>query len=95
MRLLLDSHAFLWFIRTDSSLPAHARQLIESADNERLLSVASLWEMAIKSSLGKLELALPFTELVGKHVTGNAIALLSIAPEHLDVLTKLPSPARL
>ncbi len=90
MRLLLDTHAFLWFIRADPRLSGHARQLIESRDNERHLSVASLWEMSIKSSLGKLRLSLPFTELVSEHVAGNAIGLLHIAPDHLDVLRQLP-----
>lgn len=90
MKVLLDSHTFLWFIRGDPSLPAHARHVIESRENERLLSTASLWELAIKASLGKLQLTLPFTELVTEHVTGNAIALLTIAPEHLDVLRSLP-----
>lgn len=90
MRLLLDTHAFLWFIQADSKLTPFARELIESGDNERLFSVASLWEMAIKSSLGKLDVALPFTELVSEHVAGNAMELLPIAPGHLDVMRQLP-----
>lgn len=90
MRLLLDTHAFLWFIRADPRLSASARQLIESPENERLLSVGSLWEMSIKSSLEKLNLTVPFTELVSEHVEGNAIELLHIAPHHLDVLRQLP-----
>ncbi|HWS88256.1 MAG TPA: type II toxin-antitoxin system VapC family toxin [Pyrinomonadaceae bacterium] len=54
MRLLLDTHAFLWFIMGSSNPSASARALIEDAANESFLSVASLWEMAIKVSLGKL-----------------------------------------
>ncbi len=68
MRVLLDTHAFLYFIRADPALSSYARQVIESHDNERLLSVASLWEMAIKCSLGKLTLPMPFTELVSDQV---------------------------
>ncbi len=90
MRLLLDSHTFLWFIRGDPKLSGHAREEIESAENERLLSTASLWELSIKASLGKLRLTMPMTELVREHVTGNAMSLLTIVPEHLDVLTTLP-----
>ncbi len=61
MRLLLDTHTFLWFIGGDGRLSDHARTLILDPTNERFLSIASLWEMAIKTSLGKLKLALPFT----------------------------------
>ena len=90
MRLLLDTHTFLWFIDGDTALSPYARQLIEDRTNERLLSIASLWEMAIKASLGRLTLALPFTGLVAEHVHGNAIELFEILPRHLDVLTTLP-----
>jgi PIN domain nuclease of toxin-antitoxin system len=90
MRLLLDTHSFLWFISGSSNLSGVARDAIEGRENERLLSVASLWEMSIKVSLGKLQLALPFPELVERQVYGNAISLLAIAPEHLDELARLP-----
>lgn len=90
MRLLLDTHTFLWFIDGDTALSPYARQLIEDRTNERLLSVASLWEMAIKASLGRLTLTLSFTDLVVEHVHGNAIELFEILPRHLDVLTTLP-----
>ena len=55
MRLLLDTHAFLWFIGGSHQLSDTARALIENPQNERLLSAASLWEIAIKARLGKLE----------------------------------------
>lgn len=90
MRLLMDTHTFLWFIDGNPKLSSRARQLIEEVTNERLLSTASLWEMAIKVSLGKLTLPLPFTKLVTEHVYGNAIMLIFIAPEHLDILRTLP-----
>jgi len=50
MNLLLDTHAFLWFIAGDSSLSQSARSAIEDLNNNRYLSVASLWEIAIKVS---------------------------------------------
>ena len=90
MRLLLDTHTFLWFIGGDTALSPYARQLIEDRTSERLLSIASLWEMAIKASLGRLTLTLSFTDLVAEHVHGNAIELFEILPRHLDVLTTLP-----
>jgi PIN domain nuclease of toxin-antitoxin system len=90
VRLLLDTHTFLWFIDGDTALSPYARRLIEDRTNERLLSVASLWEMAIKASLGRLTLTLSFTDLMVEHVHGNAIELFEILPRHLDVLTTLP-----
>ena len=76
MRLLLDTHTFLWFIGGDAALSPYARQLIEDRTNERLLSIASLWEMAIKVSLDRLTVPLPFTNLVAEHVYGNAMVHL-------------------
>lgn len=90
MKLLLDTHAFLWFISGSDKLSDHAKALIEDAGNERYLSVASLWEIAIKVSLGKLKVPLPLTRLAREHVTGNAIEVLPIEPEHLDEQRKLP-----
>jgi len=57
MKLLLDTHTFLCFIIGDSRLSADARALIEDQANEKFLSVASLWEIAIKVSIGKLGLS--------------------------------------
>jgi len=67
VKILLDTHAFLWLIAGDASLSPKARDIIEAADNEPLLSAASLWEMAIKVSLGKLTLNFeePFSEAIG------------------------------
>lgn len=90
MKVLLDTHAFLWFVGADSRLGTHARELIESPDNRRLLSVASLWEMAIKISIGKLKIGMPFPTLVQQHVLGNAIEMLPVRAEHLDRLVVLP-----
>ncbi len=90
MRLLLDTHAFLWFIEGDPNLSSTARSLIEDEGNQRFLSTASLWEMSIKVSIGKLTLTMSFTELLAQHIYGNAVELLSIQAPHLDELTKLP-----
>lgn len=68
MKLLLDRHAFLWFIEGNVNLSSTARNLIEDLGNQRFLSVGSLWEMSIKISIGKLELAITFVELVERQV---------------------------
>lgn len=64
MRFLIDTHVFLWFIGGDTRLSKKVRQAIEDEENEVLLSVASVWEIAIKTSVGKLTLAKPFAELI-------------------------------
>src|SRR4051812_37682169 len=90
MRLLLDTHAFLWFIMGSPNLSATARALIEDETNERFLSAASLWEMAIKLSTGKLTLSAPFDVLIPRQLSLNGIGLLSIEVTHAAVVSSLP-----
>jgi PIN domain nuclease of toxin-antitoxin system len=87
---LLDTHTFLWFLGGDEQLPQTARQLIEDMDNEVLLSTVSLWEIAIKSSLGKLTLVEPFDKLIPREMMANEIQLLPISISALSQLTTLP-----
>ena len=61
-RLLLDTHALIWFVSNDPNLPVSARDKIESADDV-FLSIASLWEMAIKLNIGKLALQGNFEDI--------------------------------
>ena len=90
MRLLLDTHTFVWFIEGNSSLSPRARLLIENKSNQLFLSVASLWEMAIKFSLGKLYLGQPFDTLVPQQLHANTIDLLGIEWDHIIKVAALP-----
>lgn len=90
MRLLLDTHAFLWFIIGSSNLSASARALIEDEANEGFLSVASLRGMAIKTSLGKLTPSAPFDALIPQQLDLNGIGLLDIRVGHATVVSALP-----
>jgi PIN domain nuclease of toxin-antitoxin system len=90
MRLLLDTHAFLWFIMGSPNLSARARALIEDTANESFLSVAGLWEMAIKVSLGKLTLSDPLDVLVPQQLGLNGIELLGIQVAHAAAVSTLP-----
>ncbi len=90
MRLLLDTHSFLWFIDGDARLGPAARAAIEDESNEVLLRTASLWEMAIKVSLGKLGLDRPFDELIPEQIESLGIAILSIELSHLSRVVTLP-----
>lgn len=90
MRLLLDTHAFLWFIGGDAQLSAAARSAIEDAGNEKFLSAASVWEMAIKVSLKKLQLVEPFDVLVPREIGGNGFLYLPIEVPHTVAVTGMP-----
>lgn len=90
MQLLLDTHSFLWFIAGSPELSATAKSLIEDDDNNSLLSVASVWEIAIKLSLGKLTLEKPFEDLIPQQIVENAITLLNISIPHTVIVTTLP-----
>ena len=67
-----------------------AHEILEDLENEALLSVAGLWEIAIKATLGKLVLAKPFADLIPEQVALNEIALLGIEMDHLAALVALP-----
>ncbi|HEX5727235.1 MAG TPA: type II toxin-antitoxin system VapC family toxin [Longimicrobiaceae bacterium] len=90
MKLLLDTHALLWFLGGNERLSAQARSAIEDLSNQRLFSMAGAWEVAIKVSLGKLSLHAPFEQLVPGELRANAIELLPILPQHVIALASLP-----
>lgn len=90
MRYLLDTNALLWFLGNDKKLSHRARQLIESSSNESCLSIVSLWEIAIKTVLGKLDLAEPFEQMFPKQLQLNRIEVLDITVDNLVKLTTLP-----
>jgi PIN domain nuclease of toxin-antitoxin system len=90
VRLLLDTHSFLWFILDDSKLSSTARQHIEDPGNYIEISPASYWEIAIKVGLGKYTLPMPFETFIEHQIAVNAIDILHILPRHVALLTSLP-----
>lgn len=90
MKLLWDTHTFLWFVNGSPLLSQSARQLIETPGAENLLSIASIWEMAIKYSIGKLSFSQPFDPFVSQQITRNGIKVLQIEQEHLSSVAVLP-----
>ena len=85
----LDTHTFLWFIDDSPQLSQKGKALLE-ADNELLLSIASLWEIAIKLSLGKLTVEMPTEVLMTQQLTRNDIDVLPITVAHLVMVSTLP-----
>ncbi len=90
MKFLLDTHTFLWFIEDSPKLSATARRLIEEPSNERLFSIASVWEIAIKINVGRLNLSQPFEILIPQQLSLNSIDLLGIEIAHTAAITSLP-----
>ena len=90
MRVLLDTHAFLWWIEDASSLSKKARAAISDPDNECLLSLVSCWEMAIKLSLGKLRLPGAIERFIPEHLAANAFRQLAIDFRHVAKVATLP-----
>ena len=68
MRLLLDSHTLIWSADAPAKLPATAMSMMQDPTNERLLSVGSIWEIAIKVGKGKLPLSLPYRAWMDKAI---------------------------
>ena len=90
MKYLLDTHTLLWFLTDDKKLSRRARQLIGSSSNESFLSIVSLWEIAIKTGLGKLDLDKPFEQVFPERLNFNRIRILDITVDSLIKLTTLP-----
>lgn len=90
MKYLLDTHTLLWFLKGDKKLSDKARQLIDSPRNSKFLSIVSLWEIAVKVSLGKLVLDKPFERLFPEQLHFNRIQILDITVDSLIKLTTLP-----
>lgn len=88
-RNLLDTHALIWFLNGDNQLSAKARQAIEKKNAANFVSIASLWEISIKISLGKLELNAPYKSLQNE-LLKNGFDILSITFEDTLTLASLP-----
>jgi PIN domain nuclease of toxin-antitoxin system len=89
MKLLLDTQALLWFMTGDERLSSRARRLIEDNESELFFSAASVWEMAIKSSLGRLSLPVPAAEYVAEKIE-RGLRVLAVEWTHAAAVEKLP-----
>jgi PIN domain nuclease of toxin-antitoxin system len=94
MRLLLDTHALIWWASSSEQLPKKVLDLLEDADNRLFLSVASIWEMQIKCQNGKLELGKPLAQLVSNQQVSNGLKILLVEPSHVYALQGLPDVHR-
>ncbi|MFP4103324.1 type II toxin-antitoxin system VapC family toxin [Coleofasciculus sp.] len=90
MKFILDTHALIWFFSGNSNLSHTVRELMEDTNHEKNISIASVWEMAIKQSKGKLTLLLPLETYITQKINLEDFALLSIQLNHLGIISTLP-----
>ena len=89
MQLLIDTHILIWFLEGNKLLPKSRRQIIANPQNDIFVSIASLWELAIKISIGKLTLAKSLADVI-KQITAEDIEILQISPDHTLQVSTLP-----
>jgi PIN domain nuclease of toxin-antitoxin system len=90
MRLLLDSHVFLWAIQSPEELSETALAALQDTSNDLYVSLATLWELQIKSDLGKLTLVKLLPQMISEEVEAGRMSVLPITPDHIYALSSLP-----
>lgn len=90
MQLLVDTHAFLWWVNDSPELSRRARSAISRASNDCLISLASCWEMAIKASRGKLTLTVGIERFLPEQMAINGFRELPIELRHVVRVARLP-----
>jgi PIN domain nuclease of toxin-antitoxin system len=90
MKVLADTHAFLWFVLNDPHLSAGARAVIAEPTNEVLFSPASYWEIAIKVSTGKYTLQQDYFTFMSRQLQQNSFRILPIELQHTALVATLP-----
>jgi PIN domain nuclease of toxin-antitoxin system len=87
VRLLLDTHALLWWLSDNPRLRSHARTLIADPDNDILVSTVSLWEIAVKTRVGKMRVSV---SEIAQQIAASGFTFLDITIAHLETLATLP-----
>lgn len=90
MKLLFDTHTFIWWDSEPDKLSPNALELLSDRTNLKLLSMVSIWEIQIKYQLGKLSLNLPLQKIIDDQINQHNIQLLSITLDHVLALNNLP-----
>src|SRR6266404_3250826 len=90
MRILIDADVVYWAVDSPSKLSAQAIAAVQSPANELLLSVGTIWEMAIKVGLGKLTLSLPFLQWMTQAIADLDLTVLPVTVEYADMQSRLP-----
>jgi PIN domain nuclease of toxin-antitoxin system len=94
MRLLLDTHSFIWWIEDDKRLSTAARTLLRDRANEVFVSIATIWEIAIKVGVGRLRMPPELRAFLADQIARTGFSLLPIAFEHVVAVHALPQHHR-
>ena len=90
MRLLLDTHTLVWLVSGDVQLSKTATDMLIDPSNDLLISPATYWELAIKVSIGKYQLADPLADYIEEAVRLYGLTILPITPKHAEAVVQLP-----
>ena len=90
MKLLLDTHTFIWWVIEPTKISAQALGLLQDQSNDLFLSVICVWEMQIKLQIGKLKFNLPLAQLITEQQQTNQLSILPVTLEHVLALDSLP-----
>lgn len=90
MKILLDSHSLIWAVDNPSKLGPQADAALQDAANEIFVSAATIWELAIKTGLGKLTLSMPYRQWMEKAIVDLCAALLPMTVRYADLQSTLP-----
>jgi PIN domain nuclease of toxin-antitoxin system len=87
---LIDTHMLLWYVDNSPRLSERVKAFMQSGENQLYFSTASCWELAVKCSIGKIELNKPFEQFLWPHLKRNDIEVLPITSHHLNRIGSLP-----
>lgn len=90
MDVLVDTHTFLWYAWDDSQLSSRVNHVLDNGDNNAYISIVSLWEIAIKNSIGKLDLKIPLDDFFMANIDDNGFEILPLTRKHTSVVQALP-----
>lgn len=91
MKLLVDTHTLLWSVEEPTKISMPAMAVLQDPNNDRFVSAATIWELAIKVGLGKLKLSKPYRPWIDEAIDVLAMDILPITIEYADFQVKLPT----
>jgi PIN domain nuclease of toxin-antitoxin system len=94
VKLLLDTHTFIWAVDQPTLLGPNAKTTLEDLANNLMLSAATIWEIAIKVGLKKLTLSLPYRQWMTRAISDLGVTTLPVTVEYADVQAELPQHHR-
>src|SRR5947209_19425065 len=89
MKYIIDTHTFLWFIDNNPLLSKTSENLIRNLSNEIFISIASIWEIGIKISIGKFKIHKPFENFITEQLKVNTFTIIPINIIHIDTVINL------